>query len=116
MDPDRFHVYDTTLRDGAQREGVSYSVADKLAVELGNQPRKGSGIVADAVCGHRRRSPRRRQGRPDEVMIVRPDRPDAHRGHPAIVEGRPGGHSRRVISDVHHVVNGSHGLRSYGRL
>jgi 2-isopropylmalate synthase len=27
-----FHVYDTTLRDGAQREGVSYSVADKLAV------------------------------------------------------------------------------------
>jgi 2-isopropylmalate synthase len=29
---DAFHVYDTTLRDGAQREGVSYSVADKLAV------------------------------------------------------------------------------------
>jgi 2-isopropylmalate synthase len=30
--PDAFHVYDTTLRDGAQREGISYSVADKLAV------------------------------------------------------------------------------------
>ncbi|MCZ2859804.1 citramalate synthase [Blastococcus sp. VKM Ac-2987] len=30
-EPD-FHVFDTTLRDGAQREGVSYSVADKLAV------------------------------------------------------------------------------------
>ena len=29
---DSFHVYDTTLRDGAQREGISYSVADKLAV------------------------------------------------------------------------------------
>ncbi len=29
---DDFHVYDTTLRDGAQREGISYSVADKLAV------------------------------------------------------------------------------------
>ncbi|HEX5018901.1 MAG TPA: citramalate synthase [Actinomycetes bacterium] len=29
---DGFHVYDTTLRDGAQREGISYSVADKLAV------------------------------------------------------------------------------------
>src|SRR5262249_27215525 len=29
---DAFHVYDTTLRDGAQREGISYSVADKLAV------------------------------------------------------------------------------------
>jgi 2-isopropylmalate synthase len=27
-----FHVYDTTLRDGAQREGISYSVNDKLAV------------------------------------------------------------------------------------
>jgi 2-isopropylmalate synthase len=29
---DSFHVYDTTLRDGAQREGVSYSVTDKIAV------------------------------------------------------------------------------------
>ncbi|MFL6141740.1 MAG: citramalate synthase [Labedaea sp.] len=29
---DEFHVYDTTLRDGAQREGISYSVADKLVV------------------------------------------------------------------------------------
>ena len=27
-----YHVYDTTLRDGAQREGISYSVVDKLAV------------------------------------------------------------------------------------
>lgn len=32
MRPDGFHVYDTTLRDGAQREGISYSVNDKLAV------------------------------------------------------------------------------------
>ena len=30
--PDSFHVYDTTLRDGAQREGISYSVNDKLTV------------------------------------------------------------------------------------
>ncbi len=29
---DDFHLYDTTLRDGAQREGISYSVADKLAI------------------------------------------------------------------------------------
>ena len=29
---DSFHVYDTTLRDGAQREGISYSVDDKLNV------------------------------------------------------------------------------------
>src|SRR6185503_13599854 len=27
-----YQVFDTTLRDGAQREGISYSVADKLAV------------------------------------------------------------------------------------
>jgi 2-isopropylmalate synthase len=32
VDVTDFHVFDTTLRDGAQREGVSYSVADKLAV------------------------------------------------------------------------------------
>ncbi len=32
MTDDTFHVYDTTLRDGAQREGLSFSVADKLAV------------------------------------------------------------------------------------
>ena len=29
---DAFHVYDTTLRDGSQREGLSLSVADKLKV------------------------------------------------------------------------------------
>ncbi|HET6876635.1 MAG TPA: citramalate synthase [Jatrophihabitans sp.] len=32
MASDDFHVFDTTLRDGAQREGITYSVADKLAV------------------------------------------------------------------------------------
>ena len=31
-DPEAFHVYDTTLRDGTQQEGLSLSVADKLAV------------------------------------------------------------------------------------
>ncbi|MBA0051754.1 citramalate synthase [Streptomyces sp. AJS327] len=29
---DAFHVFDTTLRDGAQREGINLSVADKLAI------------------------------------------------------------------------------------
>ncbi|HEX4473119.1 MAG TPA: citramalate synthase [Nocardioides sp.] len=29
---DDFHVYDTTLRDGAQQEGLNLSVADKLAI------------------------------------------------------------------------------------
>ncbi len=32
MQTDEFHVFDTTLRDGAQREGITYSVADKLAI------------------------------------------------------------------------------------
>ncbi|MEV6287641.1 citramalate synthase [Kribbella sp. NPDC051770] len=30
--PDEFHVYDTTLRDGAQQEGLALSVADKIAI------------------------------------------------------------------------------------
>jgi 2-isopropylmalate synthase len=29
---DEFHVYDTTLRDGAQQEGLNLSVADKLHI------------------------------------------------------------------------------------
>ena len=29
---DSFHVYDTTLRDGAQQEGLNLSVHDKLAI------------------------------------------------------------------------------------
>ncbi|MFI6350036.1 citramalate synthase [Streptomyces sp. NPDC050560] len=31
-DDDSFHVFDTTLRDGAQREGINLTVADKLAI------------------------------------------------------------------------------------
>ncbi|NNG19432.1 citramalate synthase [Naumannella sp. ID2617S] len=30
--PEEFHVYDTTLRDGAQQEGLRLSVADKLRI------------------------------------------------------------------------------------
>jgi 2-isopropylmalate synthase len=30
--PDAFHIYDTTLRDGTQQEGLSLSVHDKLSV------------------------------------------------------------------------------------
>ncbi len=32
MPDDTFHVYDTTLRDGAQQEGLTLTVADKLAI------------------------------------------------------------------------------------
>lgn len=31
-DPSDFHVYDTTMRDGAQQEGLNLSVQDKLAI------------------------------------------------------------------------------------
>ena len=30
--PAEFHVFDTTLRDGSQQEGLNLSVADKLAI------------------------------------------------------------------------------------
>ena len=29
---DQFHVYDTTLRDGAQQEGLNLTVADRKSV------------------------------------------------------------------------------------
>ena len=32
MRDDQFHVYDTTLRDGAQQEGLNLTVADKLVI------------------------------------------------------------------------------------
>lgn len=32
MDANAFHVYDTTLRDGAQQEGLNLSVADKISI------------------------------------------------------------------------------------
>jgi 2-isopropylmalate synthase len=32
FDPESLHIYDTTLRDGTQQEGLSLSVADKLSV------------------------------------------------------------------------------------
>ena len=32
MATDAFHIYDTTLRDGAQQEGLNLTVNDKLAI------------------------------------------------------------------------------------
>ena len=32
MKPERVYIYDTTLRDGSQAEGVSFSVEDKLRI------------------------------------------------------------------------------------
>src|ERR1700749_1361570 len=50
---DTFHVYDTTLRDGAQREGISYSVADKLAVAR-HLDALGVGVIEGGWPGERR--------------------------------------------------------------
>jgi 2-isopropylmalate synthase len=41
---DAFHVYDTTLRDGAQQEGLAFSVEDKLAV-AGHLDELGVGFI-----------------------------------------------------------------------
>jgi 2-isopropylmalate synthase len=41
---DAFHVYDTTLRDGAHQEGLAITVADKLAVAA-HQDELGGGFV-----------------------------------------------------------------------
>src|SRR4028119_2512408 len=41
---DAFHVYDTTLRDGAQQEGLNISVADKLAI-AGHLDELGVGFI-----------------------------------------------------------------------
>ncbi len=43
-DPEQFHVYDTTLRDGAQQEGLSLSVQDKLAI-AGHLDELGVGFI-----------------------------------------------------------------------
>jgi 2-isopropylmalate synthase len=32
LDASAFHIYDTTLRDGAQQEGLNLSVQDKLNI------------------------------------------------------------------------------------
>ena len=32
LNPAAFHIYDTTLRDGAQQEGLNLSVQDKLNI------------------------------------------------------------------------------------
>ena len=73
-----FHVFDTTLRDGAQREGVSYSVADKLAVARlhgrGRRRLHRGRLARRAAQGHR---------------VLRP------RPHRAQAPARPAGRVRR---------------------
>ena len=42
------HVYDTTLRDGAQQEGLNLTVADKLAI-AGHLDELGVGYIEGAI-------------------------------------------------------------------
>jgi hypothetical protein len=44
LDVEKFHVYDTTLRDGVQQEGLSLSVHDKLAI-AGHLDELGVGFI-----------------------------------------------------------------------
>ena len=65
---DALHVYDTTLRDGAQQEGLSLSVADKLTIarhldELGRGLHRGR-LAGRRAEGHRVLRPGPRRARP----------------------------------------------------
>ncbi len=51
-----FQVYDTTLRDGAQQEGLSLSVQDKLAI-AGHLDELGVGFIEGGWPGAFRRTP-----------------------------------------------------------
>ncbi|MEU4066195.1 hypothetical protein AB0F25_27925 [Streptomyces wedmorensis] len=48
MNHDVFHVFDTTLRDGAQREGINLTVADKLTIA--RHLDENLGMVRDTVA------------------------------------------------------------------
>ena len=55
--PAEFHVFDTTLRDGSQQEGLNLSVNDKLAItglldELGVELHRGR-LAGREPGGHR---------------------------------------------------------------
>ena len=120
---DSFHVYDTTLRDGAQGEGMSFSVGDKLAVarlldELGVgfieggwpgalpeghrvlRPRPHRAVAAARAAGRLRRDP---QGR----------RPGRHRpaGARAAGRGDPGGLPGRQVRPAARAPGAAHHAR-----
>ena len=63
-----FHVYDTTLRDGAQQEGLNLSVADKLTHRpAARRARRGlhrGRLAGREPQGHRVLPPRRQRARP----------------------------------------------------
>ena len=79
-----FHVYDTTLRDGAQQEGLNLSVADKLTIarqldELGVGLHRGR-LAGGQPQGHRVLRPR---ARPSSTSATRGSPRSAPPGGPA---------------------------------
>ncbi|WP_318207719.1 hypothetical protein [Streptomyces sp. SJL17-1] len=52
---DSFHVFDTTLRDGAQREGINLTVADKLTIAR-HLDEFGVGFIEGCCCAPRPRA------------------------------------------------------------
>ena len=114
MDHDHatFHVYDTTLRDGAQQEGLNLSVADKLAIarqhrrprrrlhrgRLAGREPEGHRVLPPGAGGARpaaraargvRRDPAGRAWRPPTTRWSRRCATPAPGGHPGREVARP---------------------------
>ena len=47
MSADRIYLYDSTLRDGAQTQGVDFGVADKAAIAAALDRRRRSDLPGD---------------------------------------------------------------------
>ena len=105
-----FHVYDTTLRDGAQQEGLNLSVADKLTIArqldgLGRGLHRGR-LAGRQPQGHRVLPPRRGRARPAarQARGVRRHPPGGRRGRRrpagrgAARQRRAGGHAGREVA------------------
>ena len=103
---DDVHVYDTTLRDGAQQEGLSLSVADKLAI-AGHLDELGVGFIEGGWPGampeghrvlrarrHRAEAAQRDPGRLRRHPARRAPRPRRPAGARAARLAGPGGDAR----------------------
>ena len=78
-----FHIYDTTLRDGAQQEGLNLSVADKLSIARQLDDRRVQLALQDprqvTACRSvdeplHRRHELQRLGIEDPELLLHPDR------------------------------------------
>ena len=107
---DSFHVFDTTLRDGAQREGINLTVADKLTIAR-HLDEFGVGFIEGGWPGANPRDTeffaraRRRStsGTPSSSPSARPARQASRAADDPQVKalldvGRTGGHAGRQVA------------------